>query len=172
MLATTIRHLLDSKLTSVKELETVTGRGTSTIYRWMSGESEPHYQDMRRLVRRLQKPEARRTLVGMLTSDLPIVVNWIPDEAHMTEEKPEKQEEEERGGNEVLDRSLLALDCLSDALSEGNDAIRRKELTRASYIKLVTLVDETIHHLTSSKNLLKKYSPIKDAAAGEPDPQE
>ncbi len=59
----------------------------------------------------------------------------------------------------MIDRSLIALDCLTHALSEGNDALRRKELTKDSYVRLLSLVDETIHHLTTSKNMLEKYAP-------------
>ena len=31
-----IRHLLDNKMTTIKEIEEVTGRGSSTIYRWIN----------------------------------------------------------------------------------------------------------------------------------------
>jgi len=80
MFGTIIRELIDRKLTTLKELEEVTGRGTSTIYRWINDESEPHFTDVRLLVRQLEKPEAKRTLVGLLTSDLPIVVDWLHEE--------------------------------------------------------------------------------------------
>jgi transcriptional regulator with XRE-family HTH domain len=158
MFGTIIRDLLDRKLTTLKELEEVTGRGTSTIYRWINDETEPHFTDVRLLVRQLDKPKARHTLVGLLTSDLPIVIDWLTEEVR-------KSDDEAGGridGHEVLERSLFALDCLSDALSEGNEAIRQQELTKESYVKIVTLIDETIRHLTASKNMLKKYSPIPE----------
>ena len=156
MFGTIIRHLLDNKLTTMKEMEEITGRGSSTIYRWMNGESEPHHTDMRLLIRHIGSDEARRIIVSMLTSDLPIIVKWVEPEA--SDEAGD--ESDTLGGHEVLERSLLALDCLTHALSAGNDALRRKELTKESYIKLITLVDDTIRHLTASKNLLKKYAPL------------
>ncbi len=149
-----IRHLLDNKLTSIKEIEEVTGRGSSTVYRWINDESDPHHTDMRLMIRHMRNPDARRTTLGLLTSDLPIVINWISDDT-----ESEGGTDHDRGGHEVLDRSLIALDCLTHALSEGNDALQRKELTQDSYIKLISMVDETIHHLTASKNMLKKYAP-------------
>ncbi len=147
-----IRHLLDNKLTTIKEMEEVTGRGSSTIYRWINDESDPHHTDMRLLIRHIRNPSAGRTILGLLTSDLPVVINWVHDET-----PPDESTGDERGGHEVLDRSLIALDCLTHALSEGNDALRRRELTKDSYVKLISLVDETIHHLTASKNMLNKY---------------
>ncbi len=150
-----IRHLLDNKLTTIKEIEEVTGRGSSTIYRWINDESDPHHTDMRLLIRHMSNPEARRSILSLLTADLPIVINWV-----IQEPVPDRDDDAaESGGHEVLDRSLLALDCLTHALSEGNDALRRRKLTKESYIKLISLVDQTIHHLTSSKNLLQKYAP-------------
>ena len=150
-----IRHLLDNKLTTIKEIEEVTGRGSSTIYRWINDESDPHHTDMRLLIRHMSNPEARRSILSLLTADLPIVINWV-----IQEPVPDRDDDAaESGGHEVLDRSLLALDCLTHALSEGNDVLRRQKLTKESYIKLISLVDQTIHHLTSSKNLLQKYAP-------------
>ncbi|MHC4774054.1 MAG: hypothetical protein ACYTBR_02175, partial [Planctomycetota bacterium] len=55
-----------------------------------------------------------------------------------------------------------ALDCLSHVLAEGNEAIRQQELSKESYVKVITLIDETILHLTTCKNMLKKYSPISE----------
>lgn len=149
-----IRHLLDDKQTTIKEIEEVTGRGSSTIYRWINDESDPHHTDMRLLIRHLRNPGARRTILGLLTADLPVVINWITDDSETDNDTGTG-----RGGHEVIDRSLIALDCLTHALSEGNDALRRKELTKDSYVKLLSLVDETIHHLTISKNMLKQYAP-------------
>ncbi len=158
MLGHVIRHLLDNKLTTIKEIEEVTGRGSSTIYRWINDESDPHHNDMRLMIRHMRNPDARRTTLSLLTSDLPVVINWIADDA-----ASEPDTGDHRGGHEVLDRSLIALDCLTHALSEGNDALRRKELTKESYIKLVAMVDETIHHLTASKNMLNKYAPSPES---------
>lgn len=154
---TIIRSLLDGKLTTIRELEEVTGRGSSTIYRWMNSESEPQHTDMRLLLRHMKSEEARRTLLSLLISDLPVVISWIDDLDD--DGGASGAREGQREGHEVLDRSLLALDCLSDALSEGSEAIRKQELSRESYIKLVRLVDETIRHLTASRNLLNRYAP-------------
>ena len=158
MLGTIIRYLLDHKLTSIKEIEKVTGRGSSTIYRWMNGESQPQLLDMRLLIRNLGNVEARRTILELLTSDLPIVINWISDDELMTVKDGDGRQYD---GHEVLDKSLLALDCLSQALQEGHDAIRRQELPPDKYANLVKMVDDTIRHLTTSRTMLKKYAPVQ-----------
>jgi transcriptional regulator with XRE-family HTH domain len=156
MLGTIIQQLLERHLTTVKEIAEVTGRGRSTVYRWLGGESEPQFHDMRQLVRRLAKLEARQTLVGLLTSDLPVVINWVTDDEGF-------HGEDDRGnhleGHEVLQRTLLALECVSDALSQQHEAIRRQELTPQGFTSLVQMLDSAIRHLTRSKNMLEAYRP-------------
>ena len=161
MFGTIIRNLLDNKLTTIKEIEEVTGRGSSTIYRWINSESEPHHTDMRLLIRHMTSPEARRTLLSLLTADLPIVINWIQEKDPRADE-PASASADQRleDGYEVLNQSLLALDCLGHALTEGNEALRTQQLSKDAYVKLVSLVDETIRHLTASKNMLQKYAPV------------
>ena len=52
MLATTIRTLIDSELTSAREIGDLTGKAPSTVYRWINGRSEPDFNSIRLLVRR------------------------------------------------------------------------------------------------------------------------
>lgn len=150
---TIIRHLLDAKLTTLKELEEVTGRGTSTIYRWMNGESEPHFTDMRLLVRHLSNPKARRTMVAMMTSDLPIVVNWVGEDDFIVEDEKGARHD----GHDVLDRTIVALECLTHVIAEEHEAVRSGEVSAASFASLVTLMDDAIRHITASKSLLQQY---------------
>ncbi len=163
MIGMVIRRLLDQKLTTIKELEEVTGRGTSTIYRWINGDSEPQFTDgepqftdVRLIVRHMRNPEARRTMISLLTSDLPIVVNWTTDDEFTVQDERGRKHD----GHEILDRTLLALNCLTDVLSEQNEAIHRQRLTEDTFASLITMMDQTIHHLTASKNMLQGYAPV------------
>ncbi len=132
MIGTMIRQLVDQGLTSLRELETVTDRGTSTIYRWMNGESEPHCSDLQKLVKRLSNAEARRTVLGFLTSDLPVHLCWFDaDDVILYGEEPTE------GGQDVLSKSLEALDDLSEVLKREHDAIRRQDLSPEGYTELV-----------------------------------
>jgi transcriptional regulator with XRE-family HTH domain len=156
MFAVIIKQLLERKLTTVREIEQVTGRGKSTVYRWMNDESEPQLSEMRKLIRHLENPEARHLIVAMLTADLPIVVNWL--ETHEAVERASEPAHVARG-HDAMEYALLALDYVSDVLAKGYEAIRRGELSEDSYTDLVDRMDQSIQHLTVAKNLLKKYAP-------------
>ncbi len=157
---TIIHRLLDEGLTTVNELGEVTGRGTSTIYRWMNDESEPHFSDMRMLVRLMKNPVARRTMVSLIASDLPIVVNWVADEPFTVEDDKGHRHD----GHDVLDRTIMALDILTDILAQEHQAIRAAKLTQDSFARLVTMMDDAIRHVTASRNLLQKYRPVERPA--------
>ena len=156
MFGTIIRHLMDQDLTTVAEIEEATGRSTSTVYRWMNDEVQPQYVDVRRLVRELPSMDARRKMVDLLMSDLPVVIDWLPDD-----EPGETAEfnDDERDGHEVVGRTLLALDCLTELLSAQHRAIRRQELTRQQYGELISLLDDTMRHLATSRRLIESYHP-------------
>ena len=131
------------------------------MYRWINGESQPHYSDVRALVRGLAKPEARRTLVGLLTSDLPVVVTWFND----ADPAPQPHSELRGEGHDALEKALLALDLITDGLAQGHQAIRQQSLSPDLHARLVELIDHAIHNLTKSKNLLTKY--VSDGAPNE-----
>ncbi len=160
MLGTVLSYLVDHKLTTVKEIGEVTGRSTSTVYRWMNSESQPPFMDMRMLVRQMKNPQASQTMIGLLSADLPIVVKWQGDSEH--DWTVEDDSGQRHDGHEIMDKTLLALHCLSDAMVEGHEAIRRGVLTEQSYANLITMVNDTIRHLTTAKMMLQRYSPIQD----------
>lgn len=164
LLGTIVRHLVDNELATVREIEEITGRGTSTVYRWIKGEGVPQYGDLRALVRGLEKPEARKVIVSLLASDLPVVVSWADDL------DPEAEAEAPRDGQDVIAKSLLALQCLTDVLSEEHGAVNRGELTAEGHAKMVELIDATIRYLTISRTLLARYGPAARRAADDVPP--
>ena len=104
----------------------------------------------------MKKPEARRTLIGMLASDLPVVIDFLPEEMDaIRQHKPG----EEDIGQEAIDRSLLALECMAHILIQQRDAVREENITEESYLNVVKLIDNAIHYLTNSKNMLRKLVP-------------
>ncbi len=150
-----IRRLLDEKLTTLKELEQVTGRGTSTIYRWMRGESEPHAGDLRQLVRDMRNPRAKRLIVSMLLADLPLVVHWVDQDQQLREEYESRQSSD---GHDVVDMTLMALASVTELLACQRESIRTEpELTEDTYSRLVRLTDDSVRYLTTSRLMLDKY---------------
>ena len=52
MLARTLQRLIARNLTSAREIGELTGKAPSTVYRWISGASEPDFNSVRLLLKR------------------------------------------------------------------------------------------------------------------------
>ena len=159
MLGQIIRELIDERLTSIDEIEEITGRSSSTVYRWMNEESEPYFSDVRRMIRQMKKPEAKREMLRRLSADLPLIIEWMEEQGGDDEAPPE----EGHAGHEVLERALLALDCVTHALSEGNEAIREQRLSQEGYNSILTKLSEAVRYLTACRRMLEKYRPAEQS---------
>lgn len=159
-----LKDLLDRKLTSVAEIEEVTGRGSSTVYRWLREESEPYASDIRRLVHSLRNIEARRALVAHLTVDLPIRVTWVEEDAAL---RASFEKSRERDGHDVVDMTLLALDTVSDLVVRERESIRTEpHLSRETYNGLVEMIETSVRYLNNTRLMLDKY--VRDRKKARP----
>lgn len=164
MIADTLKHLVEHDLTNHKEIQLITGRGASTVYRWLSGESEPQFHDVRLLVRQLKDPEARRKLVLLLSADLPVTIKWQEDERNLELLTMEGRRE---AAHEAIDASLLALECLTHLLSESREAMRSNELTTEAGTRIIDLSENAIRQLTVCKTTAAKLLETKKQARRE-----
>lgn len=150
-----IRALLDEQLSNVAEIERITGRGASTVYRWMRGETEPHAEDLRVLIRQCADARARRLVMDMLTADLPIEVRWLDD---VDEQRQRLERENRNDGNDVVDMILQAMDRVADLAKALRDSIRTEpKLTEQRHAELVRMMNESVRDLTSARLMLDKY---------------
>lgn len=68
MLATALQRLIDQKLTTARELGDLAGVSTSTVYRWINGESQPDFDAIRLLLRHLKNHKAQQEILSVFTS--------------------------------------------------------------------------------------------------------
>ena len=69
MLSKTLQQLIENETTTAKEIGELTGVATSTVYRWVSGESEPDFNSIRILLRHLKSQEAQRAILTVFTAN-------------------------------------------------------------------------------------------------------
>ncbi|MEQ9455110.1 MAG: helix-turn-helix domain-containing protein [Phycisphaeraceae bacterium] len=65
VLAQTLQSLIDRQRTSVTEVSELAGVSTSTVYRWLSGQSRPDFDSIRLLLRHLPSKEAQEALLAV-----------------------------------------------------------------------------------------------------------
>jgi len=83
------------------------------------------------------------------------VIEWIDDCAATAEQKAGPP----RDGHELLEQTLLALDCITHVLGEGHQAITARGLTDETYADIIDVLDQAVRHLTRTRTLLQRYKP-------------
>ena len=64
MLQKTLQRIIDQKLTSAREIGELSGVSTSTVYRWIAGQSQPDFDSIRMLVRHLPDKRAQEEILS------------------------------------------------------------------------------------------------------------
>ena len=101
---------------------------------------------MRHLAKHLENPQAKRTYIRLLTRSQSLPgVGESPQVVNEADSMP---------SSDMLVRSLLALDCLTNMLTEEHEAIQTDELKTESREHFIQLIDEVVRHLMSSRALL------------------
>ncbi|WP_145079224.1 hypothetical protein [Poriferisphaera corsica] len=107
---------------TVKEIEEATGRGNSTIYRWLENKSHPDINDYITLIHRIEDQRVRAALLDAITSNLPVSIHWV--------EEDEEVNHHNIFGNFILEakqQTIQAIQVLLDILNklENNDVNER-----------------------------------------------
>ena len=149
MIGQLLGELTEKRLTSVNEIARATGRGESTVYRWINGDSRPDYGSIRKLISGLGDAEAKRRLVEHFTSALAIAV-IVAEEDEDDSPMARPMDERVRGCIESIDHVAHAVGILlgmadgdgltSEATDEAtahlNDAARELIACRAYLAKV------------------------------------
>jgi transcriptional regulator with XRE-family HTH domain len=75
-----VRGLIDEHLTTIAEIARVTGRGQSTVRRWVRDESVPDVVDFHAILTGLANDEARARIVHHMFSNLPVAIHWMDED--------------------------------------------------------------------------------------------
>lgn len=67
MLTKTLNRMIEKKQTSAREIAEMAGVSTSTVYRWIAGQSQPDFDSIRLLVRHLPNKKAQAALLRVFT---------------------------------------------------------------------------------------------------------
>ena len=74
LLAPTLQKLIDANATTAKDLGEMAGVSSSTIYRWINGESEPDFDSIRLILHHLPDPNAQLAILTAFIAGTPWTV--------------------------------------------------------------------------------------------------
>ena len=137
MISECLRQLLERKLITVKEIEEATGRGNSTVYRWLEKKSQPDINDYCNMIQRIERRAVRAALIDAIITDLPVLVHWIENDGdHLITPGSASFVEESRSqlvrAMQTLLSMLSTLECVNanERLSSSECSDMGEELNR------------------------------------------
>ncbi|MEO1236507.1 MAG: helix-turn-helix transcriptional regulator [Planctomycetota bacterium] len=146
MLGTTLQRVIDQKLTSARELGELAGVSTSTVYRWIAGQSQPDFDSIRLLVRHLPDNRAQEEILQAFTSG----TDW-----HCTRLDLELDVNDD-GKIDADDALDATIECVRGA-SESLAAIRARShapMTSDETLETVSLLNHVIKHCAITQRVL------------------
>ena len=147
MLAKTLQELLDGKLTTAKELGELAGVSTSTVYRWIAGQSQPDFDSIRLLVRHLPEPRAQEAILMAFTAG----TDWQC--THMQLEL-DVNDDGRVDADDALDASIDAVKAASDSLNRVRVAHRGEILSGDETIQLIGKLNQVVRQCTITQRVL------------------
>jgi len=153
MLRTTLESMIEQKFTTAREMAELAGVSTSTVYRWISGQSQPDFESIRLLFRHLPSQQAQQLLAATFASG----TDWQIKAAD-----PEVDLDFNRDGRvdpfDALDSSIDAVRTAAESLDEVRTACRDGVIRKDEAIRLIQLFSQTVRQCTITQQIILKLS--------------
>ncbi|MEM6393148.1 MAG: helix-turn-helix transcriptional regulator [Planctomycetota bacterium] len=147
MLQQTLQRLIDQKHTSAKEMGELAGVSPSTVYRWISGQSQPDYESIRLLLRHLPSRASQKALLHAFTAG----TDW---HCTMMEVELDVNHDGHVDADDALDASCQAVKSSTDSLLAIRAASRGKALTSDETIELISMLGTVVRQCTITQRIL------------------
>ncbi len=151
MLARTLQQLIDANLTSAREIGDLAGVSPSTVYRWISRQSQPDFDAIRLLVRHLPERAAQEAIISAFCAG----TDW-----QFTHESLELDVNDDGviDAEDALDASVEAVRSASESLTAVRKAGRRHDLTAEDTLELISLLNHVVRQCNITQRILVDLS--------------
>ncbi|MEM9883883.1 MAG: helix-turn-helix domain-containing protein [Planctomycetota bacterium] len=146
MLSKTLQRVIDEKLTTARELGELAGVSTSTVYRWIAGQSQPDFDSIRLLVRHLPDQRAQEEILQVFTSGSDWLCTRLELELDVNDD----------GRIDAEDALDATIECVKGA-SESLSAIRasgHSPMTADDTLQSVALLNHVMKHCAITQRVL------------------
>jgi predicted transcriptional regulator len=154
MLSKMLQQIIDQKLTNAREVGELAGVSTSTVYRWISGESQPDFDSIRLLVRHLRDPRAQEAILAVFAAG----TSW---QFSHTELELDVNDDGQVNAEDALDASVQAVKAAADSLVRVRHARRENGLTAEQTLELIALLNNVVRQCTITERVLVHMSEEK-----------
>jgi len=166
MLARTLEAMIEQKWTTAREIGELTGVAPSTVYRWISGESEPDFNSIRILLRHLPDLRAQQAIVSLFLGG----TLWTATRAAAGPEL-DADRDGTISSDDALDAAIQAVRDSGAALDHVHDSLQDGRLTPEESVSATASVDEVIRQCQRLKAVLSVLTEDRKRARPTPRPE-
>ena len=153
MLRETLASMIKQNLTSAREMAELAGVSTSTIYRWIGGQSQPDFDSIRMLFRHLPSQEAQQALGAAFAAGSGWSLKAVDPDLDL-----DVNHDGRINPCDALDASIDAVRTAAESLSEVRTACRNGVIRKDEAIHLIQLFSQTVRQCTLTQQILLRVS--------------
>jgi transposase len=146
MIRAALTSLIDQKLTTIREISELTGVSDSTVYRWINDGSQPTFDAIRLLIRKLN-PDAQRVLLSALTSGTP----W---QLHHTDSDLDVNADGRVDMYDALDSVVQMMQDAGQSLAHIRDACRSGNCSREELTQVLHRLDAVLKSTKTAQQVI------------------
>jgi predicted transcriptional regulator len=147
MLAKTLQKIIDEKWSTAREIGELAGVSTSTVYRWIAGESQPDFNAVRLLLRHIPHPRAQEAILGVFASG----TSWQFLHADL---ELDINSDGRVDAEDAMDASCKAVRAAAESLQTVRAACRGKSPTAEETLDMIALLNQVVRHCTIAQRVL------------------
>lgn len=151
LLAPTLQKLIDSNATSAKDLGEMAGVSSSTIYRWINGESEPDFDSIRLILHHLPDPHSQLAILTAFIAGTPWTVTQNGGELDINHDG-------RVGTEDALDAAIQCVSVASESLQQIRTACRDGKVSQTEASHVAQLLADVINQCSITQQVVMTIS--------------
>lgn len=151
MLTKTLNRMIRLKQTTAREIAEMAGVSTSTVYRWIAGQSQPDFDSIRLLVRHLPNKKAQESLLSVFT--MGTAWQFASPDLELDVNADGKID-----AADALDASIHAVHSSAENLRQLRHAFRDGMANSEQVLELIHLLQNTAGHCMITQQVLVHLS--------------
>ena len=147
LIAPTLQKLIDDHTTTAKDLGEMAGVSSSTIYRWINGESEPDFDSIRLILHHLTDSNAQLAILTAFMAGTPWTVTNAAGNLDINHDG-------RIGPEDALDSAILCVSVASDSLQQIRTACRDGKVTQDDAQRVSQLLADVINQCSITQQVV------------------
>ncbi len=146
------QRLIDQKLTTARELGELAGVSTSTVYRWINGESQPDFDAIRLLLKHLKNHRAQQEILSVFTSGTAWQLLYVDHSLDVNDDG-------RIDSQDALDACINAVESAASSLKAIRTGTRtRSHLDADQIVEVLSLLNQVTQHCNITQRVLVKLN--------------